>query len=101
MKQIKTDCDGCTPVAGRLFSGCSNCEIRTCAIGKKLKSCAFCSDFACEKLEKHFLHRSGCPTTAGRNQGIKLNCAALNFTQKNHPSKEGWLVYYFDVGKRD
>ena len=50
-----TDCDGCRANTGRLFSGCIECEIRKCAIEKKIKTCAFCSDYACEKLEKHFL----------------------------------------------
>jgi hypothetical protein len=49
-----TDCDGCRAQTGRLFSGCAKCEIRACAIGKALTSCAYCSDYSCEKLLKHF-----------------------------------------------
>jgi hypothetical protein len=49
-----TDCDGCRSGTDRLFFGCANCEIRVCAIDKKLTSCAFCPDYACEKLLKHF-----------------------------------------------
>ena len=49
-----TDCDGCRSGTDRLFFGCANCEIRVCAIDKKLTSCAFCADYACEKLLKHF-----------------------------------------------
>lgn len=49
------DCDGCRADTGRLFSGCLNCEIRKCAIRKQLESCAFCHEYICDKLEKHFL----------------------------------------------
>jgi hypothetical protein len=48
-----TDCDGCR-TGGRLFSGCAKCDIRKCAIERKLESCAFCDEYACEKLLKHF-----------------------------------------------
>ena len=49
-----TDCDGCRAGTGRLFSGCLNCEIRKCAIEKKIESCTSCSDYACELLKNHF-----------------------------------------------
>ena len=52
--QDVTDCDGCRSQTERLFSGCAKCEIRRCAIDKKLMSCAFCADYACQKLRKHF-----------------------------------------------
>jgi hypothetical protein len=50
-----SDCDGCTADTGRLFSGCMICEIRKCAISKNINSCAFCVDYACESLKKHFI----------------------------------------------
>ncbi len=49
-----SDCDGCRSGTGRLFSGCGDCGIRDCAIGKGLDSCALCPDFACEKLDRVF-----------------------------------------------
>jgi hypothetical protein len=49
-----TDCDGCRTDTGRLFSGCLNCEVRKCASQKNIESCAYCSDYACEKLKEHF-----------------------------------------------
>ena len=52
--EIISDCDGCKINNGRLFTGCADCEIRKCAIMKKIINCAYCSDFACEKLEKHY-----------------------------------------------
>jgi len=52
--EIVSDCDGCKINNGRLFTGCIDCEIRKCAKTKKLENCAYCSDFTCDKLEKHF-----------------------------------------------
>jgi len=49
-----TDCDGCRANTGRIFSGCLSCEIRKCASTKNIDSCAFCNDYACTILEKHF-----------------------------------------------
>ena len=57
-----SDCDGCRNNTGRLFSGCMNCEIRKCAIEKNIESCAFCGDYACELLKKHFLLDSNAKT---------------------------------------
>lgn len=56
------DCDGCKADTGKLFSGCLNCDIRNCAILKNIVSCAFCNDYACEKLKKHFLLDSDAQT---------------------------------------
>jgi hypothetical protein len=52
--EIISDCDGCKINNGRLFTGCIDCEIRKCAKIKNLENCAYCSDFTCEKLEKHY-----------------------------------------------
>jgi hypothetical protein len=48
------DCDGCLANTGRLFSSCRDCGIRKCASAKKLENCAFCSEYACTKLEEMF-----------------------------------------------
>ena len=50
------DCDGCRSNAGRLFSGCTKCEIRKCAIKLNIENCAYCNDYACRILKDHFLH---------------------------------------------
>ena len=50
-----TDCDGCRAKTGRLFSGCTQCNIRKCAISKNIDSCAFCVDYTCKELQEHFL----------------------------------------------
>jgi len=49
-----TDCDGCRTEGGRLFSASNKCEIRICARQKGLENCAYCSEYACEKLKEFF-----------------------------------------------
>jgi hypothetical protein len=56
------DCDGCLANAGRLFSGCLNCGIRTCARGRNLENCAYCDEFACAKLSELLSHEEGAKT---------------------------------------
>jgi hypothetical protein len=52
--EIITDCDGCKNNNGRLFAPCAECEIRKCAIERNMINCAYCIDFVCEKLERHY-----------------------------------------------
>jgi hypothetical protein len=47
-------CDGCTNDSPRIFSFCKSCEIRKCGKEKKVKNCAFCSEYPCEKVSKVF-----------------------------------------------
>jgi len=49
-----TDCDGCRTEGGRLFSACEKCSIRKCAREKELENCAYCAEYACERLETFF-----------------------------------------------
>lgn len=49
-----TDCDGCT-AGGRLYAGCKDCKIRSCAIERGVIHCASCNQYACEKLEAFFV----------------------------------------------
>jgi hypothetical protein len=53
--EIITDCDGCRTSNGRLFTGCAGCGIRICAGERNHINCAWCSDYPCGKLEKHFV----------------------------------------------
>jgi hypothetical protein len=60
-KEYKTDikpedinCEGCLSDSGNLFSHPKTCEIRKCGKEKAVVNCAYCSDYACEKLEKFF-----------------------------------------------
>jgi hypothetical protein len=64
------DCDGCRSESERIFSGCLNCEIRKCAILKNIESCAFCKDYACERLKEHFLLDPGAQS---RLEEIRMN----------------------------
>lgn len=48
------DCEGCRTGTGKIFKGCLDCEIRICARARNLENCAFCRDYACNKLLKHF-----------------------------------------------
>ena len=52
-------CDGCLAQNGeRLCSHCSICEIRACGRARGVANCAYCSDYACTKLEGFFSHAS-------------------------------------------
>ncbi|MBW2624223.1 MAG: DUF3795 domain-containing protein [Deltaproteobacteria bacterium] len=44
------NCDGCKSDTGRLFTHCFSCEIRACAMEKKVENCAVCEDYGCETL---------------------------------------------------
>jgi hypothetical protein len=47
------NCDGCT-AEGRHIGYCSLCKIRTCAQGKKVKNCGWCTDYPCDGLNEFF-----------------------------------------------
>ena len=60
-KQYKADikpqdinCDGCMSEGARLFGHCMVCEIRKCGREKGVVNCAYCDEYACEKLEGFF-----------------------------------------------
>ena len=60
-KEFNTDiqpqdinCDGCISEGGILFSHCDVCEIRICGKGKAIANCAYCAEYACDKLEELF-----------------------------------------------
>jgi len=48
------NCLGCTSDSDCLFNHCRVCEIRKCAKEKQVANCAYCDDYACEKLEAFF-----------------------------------------------
>lgn len=56
---IISDCDGCRIINGRLFTGCLNCIIRKCAMDKSLENCAYCSNYPCDILKRHFASDPG------------------------------------------
>ena len=61
------DCEGCKAENARLFCG-GDCQIRKCAMDKGLENCAYCSEYACEELNK--LHATD-PTAKGRLDEIR------------------------------
>jgi len=48
------NCLGCTSDSDCHFGHCSVCEIRKCAKKTQVANCAYCDDYACEKLESFF-----------------------------------------------
>jgi hypothetical protein len=49
-----TDCDGCLTKGERIFSGCKDCLIRSCAQLKFVENCAYCPEYSCERLVTFF-----------------------------------------------
>ena len=54
LKPEDINCDGCVVDSERLFSHTRVCEIRKCGKEKKVKNCAYCDDYACDKLTEFF-----------------------------------------------
>jgi len=52
IKAADINCDGCPTESPRLFSYCSVCEIRKCALEKKAPTCAACPEYSCKKLDE-------------------------------------------------
>jgi hypothetical protein len=50
IKPEDINCDGCPTDSRRLFHHCGVCEIRRCAREKKVKNCALCAEYACQRL---------------------------------------------------
>lgn len=46
-------CYGCREQGSRHFFLCDKCKIRTCAIKRKVETCADCPDYPCKLLEHH------------------------------------------------
>jgi hypothetical protein len=54
LKPEDINCDGCIADSDRLFSHVKVCEIRKCGLDKKVTNCAYCDEYACEKLTEFF-----------------------------------------------
>jgi hypothetical protein len=54
LKPEDINCSGCISDSGPLFSHCKVCEIRKCGKKKGVVNCAYCDEYACEKLENFF-----------------------------------------------
>lgn len=60
-KEYKSDikvedinCESCLSDSENIFSYTRICEIRTCGRLKKVTNCAFCEEYACDKLMEFF-----------------------------------------------
>ena len=62
IKPEEMQCDGCLSDDGKLWSHCRHCEIRKCGKEKQVQNCAYCRDYACEKLEEFFTEVSTAKT---------------------------------------
>ena len=54
VKPEDVNCNGCTSDDKITFYYCQVCEIRKCGLKKHIKNCAYCADYACERLNKFF-----------------------------------------------
>jgi hypothetical protein len=45
-------CDGCKSGSERINNFCRVCDIRDCAVGRGLPTCASCEQYACERLSR-------------------------------------------------
>ena len=54
LKPEDINCSGCLSEEKPLFGYSAVCEIRKCGRGRGVENCAYCDDYACEKLNKFF-----------------------------------------------
>ena len=66
------DCTGC--MSDKISGWCTKvCKIRPCAVAKKVKTCAHCEDYRCDKLDE-FLSNE--PKAARTLEAIRRTLAA-------------------------
>ena len=46
--------EGCRGETEKLYKYSNNCDIRKCGMSRKVKTCAHCGEYACEKLTLFF-----------------------------------------------
>ncbi len=56
MKPEDINCDGCKADSERKIGHCAVCRIRSCGVEKGLENCAFCPEYACDKLAGFLKH---------------------------------------------
>ena len=54
IKPEDINCEGCLSEDGNVFGHCNVCEVRKCGQEKGIKNCAYCDEYACEKLKPIF-----------------------------------------------
>jgi hypothetical protein len=48
------NCGGCLAAGRQLYKFCATCGVRVCGFRKKVENCAYCNEYPCEKLNKHW-----------------------------------------------
>jgi len=61
-------CDGCVSGSDRLIGYCGECEVRACASGRGVVTCAHCDDYGCEKITAFV---NGAPDAKARLEEIR------------------------------
>ena len=46
------NCDGCKSTEGNIMPWMKDCFMRKCGLERGVETCAHCSEYSCEKLEK-------------------------------------------------
>ena len=54
IKPEDINCHGCIAIGETVFSYCNMCEIRKCGQERNVENCAYCDDYACDKLSDFF-----------------------------------------------
>ena len=52
LKPADINCVGCLQTKGVQIAHCAECEIRRCGLDRKVKNCALCSDYPCERISQ-------------------------------------------------
>ena len=68
IKTADLNCEGCIGKGDKHFMYCNSCEIRACGMERGLDNCAFCDDYACDKLVGFFKMS---PEAKGNLEAIK------------------------------
>jgi hypothetical protein len=56
LKPEDINCVGCLKTEGIHIGHCAECEIRKCGLGRKVKNCALCPDYGCDKIANFLAH---------------------------------------------
>jgi len=52
LKPVDINCVGCLETWGVQIAHCAECEIRKCGLARKVKNCAMCDDYPCQKISQ-------------------------------------------------
>ena len=70
IKPDDINCVGCLEESEILFNHCKICEIRKCGMEKDVDNCAYCDEYACDKVKQFHEHNPNLKKTL---DDIKLN----------------------------